>query len=403
MKLQNNKLFLSALSVLVLGAGIVSCGSDEIDNPTEETENLSFVGVTSTGWDAEITVGSYTYKFNIDLSDDNTLKFNANCTGKAASQGGGGFPGGFPGMGGDTEEDTTEEPDTTDYSIYSFDFTGTWEKEAGYGYKLSFKDDANTIIHTDYNKTQGRHQFYYLVSTDSGSSTVLFQAKDSDFRNELVSNYQSWDERDSDYIFTGAVTGNNNSLANGYIYCHKDNSAVFNTASGSDRSVTLGLSWKLENNVFTLIDTNKKEYVASNSINSSHPGYRIAYSNSTFFCSTNSSVTWDQMSNEDFDGKTLYQFTGSYTTSGPDGGTKEVELNLTNNENKMFLYTGGSLSKQGTYKFENDVFTLTFDGEETVTLSKNESGNYVYSFQITVSSFFGSQTIDVELTYTPEA
>lgn len=408
MKLQNNKLFLSVLSVLVLGAGVVSCGSTENndDDKTEETEQLSFVGVTSTEWDAEVTVGSYKYKFNIDFEDNNALTFNATCTGKAASQGGGGFPGGgFPGGGfpGGSTETEPEEPDTTDYSQFSFDFTGSWEKEAGYGYILNFNDDAKTVIHTDYNKNQGRHQFYYLVTTDSGSATTLFQAKDSEFRKELASDYKTWDERDSTYIFTGKVTGNNNSVANGYIYCHKDNTAVFNTASGSDRAVTLGLKWKLENDTFTLIDDKNVQYVASNSINAAHPGYRLSYSSSAFFCSTNSSVSWSDMSNEDFDGKTLYQFTGSYTTEGPDGGTKEVELNLTNNDNKMFLYTGGVLSKQGTYKFENDIFTLSFDGEEAVTVNKGSDGKYVYSFQIKVSSFFGEQTIDVSLTYVPEA
>lgn len=404
MKLQNNKLFLSVLSVLILGTGVVSCGSDKEDNNIEEKEQLSFVGVTSTEWDAEVTVGDYKYKFNIDFEDNNTLTFNATCTGKGASQGGGGFPGpGFPTGPGESTENETEEPDMTDYSKFSFDFTGSWEKETGYGYILNFNDDAKTVIHTDYNKNQGRHQFYYLVTTDSGSATTLFQAKDSEFRNELASDYKTWDERDSTYIFTGKVKGNNNSVANGYIYCHKDNSAVFNTASGANRAVTLGLKWKLENNIFTLTDNKNVQYIASNSMNSEHPGYRLTYSGSTFFCSTNSNVNWNDMSNEDFDGKTLYQFIGSYTTQGPDGGTKEVELNLTNNDNKMFLYTGGVLSKQGTYKFENNTFTLLFDGEEAVTINKGDDGKYVYSFQIKVSSFFGEQTIDVSLTYVPEA
>lgn len=404
MKLQNNKLFLSVLSVLILGTGVVSCGSDKEDNNIEEKEQLSFVGVTSTEWDAEVTVGDYKYKFNIDFEDNNTLTFNATCTGKGASQGGGGFTGpGFPTGPGESTENETEEPDMTDYSKFSFDFTGSWEKETGYGYILNFNDDAKTVIHTDYNKNQGRHQFYYLVTTDSGSATTLFQAKDSEFRNELASDYKTWDERDSTYIFTGKVKGNNNSVANGYIYCHKDNSAVFNTASGANRAVTLGLKWKLENNIFTLTDNKNVQYIASNSMNSEHPGYRLTYSGSTFFCSTNSNVNWNDMSNEDFDGKTLYQFIGSYTTQGPDGGTKEVELNLTNNDNKMFLYTGGVLSKQGTYKFENNTFTLLFDGEEAVTINKGDDGKYVYSFQIKVSSFFGEQTIDVSLTYVPEA
>lgn len=100
-------------------------------------------------------------------------------------------------------------------------------------------------------------------------------------------------------------------------------------------------------------------------------------------------------------GKTLYQFIGSYSMQGPDGGEKKVELNLTDNNNSMYLYTNGSLTKKGTYSFADDKFTLTFEGEDAVEVTKNDAGNYVYSFQISVSSFFGTSTVDVVLTYTP--
>ncbi len=74
---------------------------------------------------------------------------------------------------------------------------------------------------------------------------------------------------------------------------------------------------------------------------------------------------------------------------------------LTDNNNGMFLYTGGTLSKKGTYTFADEKFTLTFEGEEPVEITKNEEGKYVYSIVIVVSSFFGTQNIDVVLTYVP--
>ena len=395
-----------AVSLLATG-----CDNNKPSPSVEESDNvLEFVAVTSTSYDAEITVGQHAYTFDLLFKKDNKVSFNATCTKKApqggGGPGGGGFPGGgFPGGGGpgggpaageETSTSTTEEEE--DLTTFNFAYEGSWTLEQGYGYIINLSDGNNTIIHTDFNKNQGRHEFYYNVKTSEGSSTTLFQAKDANFRSTLAKDYKTWDERDSKYIFEAKATGNNNSLAFAYLYAHKDNSVVINEPSGSARSVTLGLSWKLENNLFVLINNNQ-EIVSEMSINSDHPGFRLSYNSKAFFCSTNTSIANSQMTNADFDGKTLYQFVGSYTTSGPDGGTKEVELNLTNNENKMFLYSGGTLSKKGTYTFENEKFTLTFDGEDPVEINKVD-GKYTFSFQIKTTGFF-AQTIDVVTEYIP--
>lgn len=387
------------LTLLSMGAccALASCGSD--NNETETSDDvLNFVAVTDTSWDTEVTIGSYNYQFDIVLKSDKKLSFDATCTSKNESN----QNGGFPGFGADEDSTTEGEEETVDLTEKNFSFTGAWSLEEGYGYVLTFEDSAKTTIHTDFNKTQGRHEFYYLVTSDEGSSTVHFQAKDSEFRKSLASDYETWDIRDSTYIFTGETTGNNNSVALAYLYCHSDGSAVFNTASGSSRVITLGLTWAISGDTFTLTE-GESSYVADNSINTDHPGYRISYSSTVLYASTSSSVSYSDMSSEDFDGKTLYQFTGSYTTSGPDGSTKEVNLNLTNNQNKMYMYTGTTITKKGTYTYESEVFTLTFENEEPVTVSKGEDGTYSYTFQITTSSFFGTSTVDVTLTYTPEA
>ncbi|MDO5330819.1 MAG: hypothetical protein Q4F15_05305 [Bacillota bacterium] len=390
----------SAALLLLSGAigALASCGggSDSTSSSSsgESEVEQSFVAVTASSWDAEVTVGNHIYTFDLTLKSDKTLSFDATCVGESQSGGGG-----WGGWGFIVAEDASSS-EATDYSSYDFSFDGSWVLETGYGYILSFEDEAETTIHVDYNKTQGRHEFYYSVVTDEGSATTLFQARDSAFRSTLASDYATWDERDSTYIFTGEVTGNNNSVAHAYIYCHSDGSAVYNTANGSDRAVTLGLSWALNDGTFTLTE-GTSVYTASNSINSEHPGWRLSYDEAAFYCSTSSSVSWSDMTNGDFDGTTLYQFTGSYTTSGPDGSTKAVELNLTD-RSTAFLYTGSTLTASGTYTYADSIFHIELSGFEAQDVSLVD-GVYTYVYNYTYSSWGGSSTIEVALTYTPGA
>jgi hypothetical protein len=391
---------LSLLSFLAFSSILTVGCSQKADSSTTNSANtdtsVHFVAVESTSWDATITIGTHKYQFDIALKDDKTINFAATCSGvveKNNNQGGG-----FGPMGANDSVEETSSSAEVDLTKYNFSYDGTWSLEEGYGYVLNLKDSALSVIHTSYDTTQGRHQFYYLVTTDEGSVTTLFQYKDSGFRKSLAKDYKTWDERDSQYIFVAETAGNNNSIALSYLYFHKDNSVVYNYASGSSRKATLGMTWKLVDNVPVMV-SGETEYTPDVALNGK--GYRLAYNNYGFLCSTDSNVDSLSLKNADFDGATLYQFSGSYTTSGPDGGTKNVELNLTDNENKMFLYSNNSLSKKGTYTFENEVFTLNFDGEDPVSVNKNEEGNYVYTYQIQSSGFFGNSTTDVVLTYTP--
>lgn len=391
-----------ALSLLSLAScGTYNNNSGTSDSGKDKDSTIHFVAVSNTEWDAEVSAGQHKYKMSMDMTKDNKVTFTATCTGKGSSGGQGGPGGGMGpgGMGGGQQQQTSETSETPEQlASFNQSYDGTWSEEKGYGYVINLNDSAKTVIHTDYEQLQGRHQFYYNFTTTEGSNVILFQFKDSAFRKTLASDYKTWDERDSKYIFSGTTTGNNNSVATAYLYAHSDNSAIINTANGSERKVIMGLKWKEENNVFTLIDKDKS-YVADNSVNTLNSGMRLAYSSTTYFYSKNGNN--NSMTNEDFDGKTLYQFIGSYSMQGPDGGEKKVELNLTDNNNSMYLYTNGSLTKKGTYSFADDKFTLTFEGEDAVEVTKNDAGNYVYSFQISVSSFFGTSTVDVVLTYTP--
>lgn len=396
------------MSLLVLVPMLLAGCKDNKKNDSQsgKTEDIRFVACTKTAFDTEVTLGSHKYKLAFDLKKDKSLAFSGTCTGKVKNSGGGmggpgGFPGGFLAPNENTATSSAEEEET-DFTKYDFTVQGSWILEDKQGYVLTLKDSMNSVIHTDYVKIQGRHQFYYNVKTEEGSNVTLFQTKDSAFGKTLPADYKTWDQRDSEFIFEGETTGNNSSVATAYLYAHKDGSVVFNTANGSDRKVTMDLKWKKDGTDFVLID-GAKETKAQKSIDSSRPGFRLSYNSITFFCSSSSSIANSDLKNEDFDGKTLYQFQGSYTTFGPDGGAKQVVLNLTDHENGLYLYTGKTLSKKGTYVKENDKFILNFEGEEPVEIVKNDEGSFVYSFEITVKGFMGSSKVNVTLTYTPEA
>ncbi|MFA6830124.1 MAG: hypothetical protein WCR67_05425 [Bacilli bacterium] len=372
---------------------LASCGGTSTSTPTSD-DTVDFVAVTSTSWDAEVTVGQHIYTMGMALNKDNTTKFTAVCVGEAQQSDGPGGPGGFGGFGANDEVvgDTTSTSVSVDYTSFDFSTTGTWSLEAGYGYIINLVNPSVTI-HTDYDTIQGRHQFYYQVTTSEGSATTLFQTKDSAFRKTLASDYQTWDVRDSTYIFTGETTGNNSSVALAYLYAHKDGSLVYNTASGSSRAVTLGLTWALKDNAFTMTASGVT-YTSDVSINTEHPGFRLVYSSNVLFCSTKASVTYDQMTNSDFDGITGYQFTGSNDTS-------KFEMNLIENSTKLYLYQNSSLLKKGTYAFANEKFTFTFEGEDPVEVTLVD-GVYTYSFEIVKDAGmpWESRTTAV-LTYTP--
>lgn len=131
---------LKMLSATLLGCvfigsvgALAGCGEGE-PKPTENDDPvLNFVAVYGTNWDADVTIDQKVFKLSLDLNADNTLTLAGTCTGKS-EQGCGGFPGGgfpdggFPGSedtGGDNNEDTEEEPEITDYTIYNFEIDGT--------------------------------------------------------------------------------------------------------------------------------------------------------------------------------------------------------------------------------------------------------------------------------------
>ena len=285
-----------------------------------------------------------------------------------------------------------------DLEKYNWAVSGTYVYEKGYGYKITFNDEGNTVVHTDFDKTEGRHSFYYNVKIGDESEIIQFQAKDPTFKDSLAKDYKKWDERDSKYVFYAKATGNNNSVATAYMYLHNsDGSVVLNTPSGANRSLTFGMTWEEKDGVITVHDGDK-DYVADKSVNAEHPGYRIVYSGNTYYCSLNPDFKWKKFVTADFEGANAHEFVGSYTTSGPDGGAKEVNFNLVEDgKAKLYLCSStasfvGSWSKDAANKL-----TIELDGK-TAEFTPNAEGKYEITIRVSISSFFGSSTETIVLT-----
>ena len=285
-----------------------------------------------------------------------------------------------------------------DLTKYNWSMTGSCAYEKGYGYKIVFNDEGKTEIHTDFDKTEGRHEFYYRVTIGDESEVLKFQAKDPTFKDSLAKDYKKWDERDSKYIFCAKATGNNNSVATAYIYLHNTNGEVtVNTPSGADRSLEFGLKWEEKDGVITVKD-GETAYVADKSVNTEHPGYRLVYGGNTYYCSLNPDFKWKKFTTADFEGANTHEFVGSYTTSGPDGGVKEVALNCVE-DGKAKLYLGSSTASfVGTWtKDASGKLSITLDGK-TGEFTKGADGKYSIVIRVTISSFFGSSTETIALT-----
>ena len=301
-------------------------------------------------------------------------------------------------------KDTTKSASATlkvikeDLAQYNWSMDATCTYEKGYGYKIVFNDESKTEVHTDFDKTEGRHEFYYRVTIGQTSSVLKFQAKDPTFKDSLAKDYQKWDIRDSKYIFYAKATGNNNSVATAYMYLHNTNGEVtVNTPNGANRSLSFGMKWEEKDGVITVKD-GETAYVADKSVNTEHPGYRLVYGGNTYYCSLNPDFKWKKFTTADFEGANTHEFVGSYTTSGPDGGTKEVNLNCVE-DGKAKLYLGSSTASfVGTWtKDASNKLTITLDGKSGEFVP-GADGKYSVVIRVTISSFFGSSTEVIALT-----
>lgn len=461
-------------------SGIVGCKS-EIKIP------VSFVAVTSTSYNAEVTIGDYSYTFRGSLEQGKKFTLKATVQSRVAGggQGGGGFPGGgFPGGdfpfgpgggqggGGQTEEKeaptsltlsldkttifineqveakVTVAPETADDSVewttsndkvatvssgkitgvaegtatitakskkdetktasvnitvvkedlaaHNFVLTGSYVEEPGYGYAITFNDEANgnPTIHTDFDKTQGRHEFWYNFKIGENEKAVKLQAKDASFKSTLAANYKKWDERDSSYIFYARSKGNNGSAATSYMYLHQDGSVVLNVPNGAERDVEVGkATWAEANGVITVTKGND-QYVSVNSVNTDHPGKFINYGGTAYLLSENENVKWKKMTPSDFVGAVSYEFSGSYD-AGEQEGSKQIYLSLFP-DNTAKLYNGSfTQSTDGTWVENAGVLTVTLG--ETVVESYTVNNKLYINYEVAKSGRPGEAATYVQV------
>ena len=238
----------------------------------------------------------------------------------------------------------------------------------GYGYVFTFIDDSNakpnepTVIHADFSRVEGRHGFYYQVTINETTKLVHFQAKDPTFKNVLAKDYKTWDERDSDYIFRAKAVGNNSSVATAYLYMHKDGSAVLNAPSGTEREITIGLSWTVTgtspSKVFT-VTVNGATSTSKASKNPDKPGYMISVSGYTFLLSEREDVKWKKLETTDFLGVIAQQYQATYNSHPgfPDDKEVTIDLYLTA-DGEAYVYDGADQLSEGTYTEAAGVVTI---------------------------------------------
>lgn len=385
----------SSLLVLAL-ASVASLAGCQQGSSTPSTL-LAFKAVTTSGTsretDATITIGTGTYKFEIDLISDKTLTFGAFYQGEVQQQGSGGGPG--PSFAEIPSSSlTAEESSSLRDSSKDFSYTGSWVLEAGYGYALSIDDAKSSIIHTDYLKAQIRHDFYYNVTVGETSAYVHFQAQDADFKDTLAMDYKTYPERNATYVFSAGTSN---------LFLEKDKTVVTAAYTGVNRALTYsGDVWVMDGNDLSITGTNST-VKADASINSAHPGYRFIYNDVCYYCSTNASVANSSLVGSDFDGEALYTFSGNYSySSGPTSGSGSGRLECTK-IGKAVVSIDDSPKLAGTYTFAAEVFTLTFPGSDPITIAKAENGTYTYTYTFSVSSFFGSIDVTVPMIYNPGA
>jgi len=441
------KTSLALLCMTAMGL-LAGCGGAEKESTAQSDDVLNFVAVTSTAWDADVTLGSNTYKLDVVLKKDKKAMLTATCTAhKEATQGGqqGGDQGGFPGgdfgggdfgggeqqpggdqqqPGGDQQQPGGEQTSeagfpggpqaaqevesvaattSADYSSYNFTVEGTWSLEEGYGYDIVL---GGKTIHTNYVKLEARHEFYYTVSHDDASSSVKFQAKDSDFRKTLAKDWAPYHERNAEISFKAQAEGNNSSIDTAYFFLVKDGSCYYDKPQGSARSIDTTATWKKENGKYIVEGSGKTATVETSVAGAEHEGFRLAWDGKTFLNSKNGS--WTEMTSADFDGRTKYAFVGQRQyQSGPPGSyaTQNITMNCTDT-NRFYAYADGQLIKTGDYTFASETFTITPDGEDPTTVAKVD-GVYKYTLAWSYTEQRGPNVSTVnaecELVYTPAA
>ena len=308
---------------------------------------LNFVAADKTNWDLEVSLGDYSYTVAVNLKADNTVEVKATCVGRVEAASGGNMGG--SGNTAETEAPAETQPPMTDADkeAQNFSYTGTWSYDKGYGYTIEL---PNGTVKTDFDKASSRQYFYAeLVKGDLKSDLTQFQAKDSSFRKEIAADYEIYEVREAEYIFSIVVQGNNNPNST-TLYLEKDGVANSLVYSGSSPTYKRGM-WNIdpEDDLLTV-------YIEDEMIKADYcdlagkEGYRINYNSNTMFSRDDVEYT-----SEDFEGAVTKQLTAA------SGAT------LSFTEKGFVNLVDGEDSYTGKYTEENGVVTVTIKGNTFVS------------------------------------
>jgi|GEM_PF-2505338 len=382
---------LLAVALLLPGCSNSSEGqssqTEQSGQASDAEENvLEFVAADKTNWDKEVSIDGYAFTMAVNLAQDGSFKLDATCVGKAAAevqQGGGwGTPGGSAEDESSEEESSAEESSMTDEekAAKNFSKSGTWTKEEGYGYTLSFEDGQT--VKTDFDKASSRQYFYAEIE---GAGLTQFQAKDTAFRSEIASDYEEFEIRDAKYIVSASgttMTGNASTLK---VYFENDGTVNSISNEGSSTTYTRG-TWSEDEaaHVLTMVMDGAETTSAYCDV-AGKEGYRLVYDGNTMYIPLADGVDVNVYTDEDFEGAVLVEAAcaeGDYT------------LQLTEKGYYKVLDASGSSVLAGTYTQDGD--TYSFDNG---VASVKDGDNVTVTLSFEVSSGSGSNTESVERTF----
>ena len=352
-------LCLAVCCLLLLAAcgGGAKSSSAAPEGTAQESGPITFVAADKTTWDKALGIGDYAYNIAAVLNDDGTVTLTATCAGAGASG----------------------EPDSgEDFSAHDFTKTGTWTKEDGYGYEITI--DGYTTK-TDYDKASARQYIYVVIENEGASSgLVQLQAKDTGFRSEMASDYEAFEIRDAQYIFSANGTSGNGNATQTKVFLEKDGTANAIVQQGSSPSYSRG-TWS-ENEDKSLSVELGGEYIADYCDDPGREGYRLVFNSSTMFASV-SGETIDY-TDKDFDGETVRTLSC---------GERDYTVELTEKGVAGVYNSSGARVASGRYTEDNGL-TIVIGGN---TFTADADGNITLSFTVSsggMGPFGGTSTVE---------
>ncbi len=329
---------------------LAACGGgakNQAPAPAAGGAPLVFVGADQTNWDKALGIGDYSYYIALVLNDDGTVTMNATCAGAGPSG---------------------EPQSTEDFSVNDFTQTGSWTKEEGYGYTITLGDYTTK---TDYDRASARQYIYIEIKNgDASSGLVLLMAKDISFRTEIAADYDIFEARDAQYVFSANGTSGNGNATQTKIYLEKDGAANLASQMGASGSYSRG-TWSENADKTLTVKLGAAEYIADYCDIAGKEGYRLNYNSSSMYASaTGADVAY---TDKDFDGETIRTLSC---------GERDYTVELTEKGIAAVYNSANVRVASGRYTEESGVLSIMLAGNTYVS---DAEGNITLSFTVVSS------------------